>query len=499
MSSISEEKLNNYPDDYALWRGLGGNFDNLTQILNEFIDNSLSNFLKNDDNEFKKIFIRIQEFEHQKFQIEIEDTGSGIKNLSSAFSIGTQSDTESPLNEHGFGMKHALAAANKENDTWEILTRTEDGVNNNYYYKVTAPFLLKDLPAQKVLSQGYDGVMPTGTIIRFNVSFEWLKTIVRGIKGNFTQLKTITDVLVEDIGYTYGSLLNESGANITVFYKDLEMEDSQRVSVQPVEPVVKDVIDPGIGTTEIDLGNGKVKLDFKFLVVTKSDYKKHYLANMNTSGVEIRLNGRLLADNLFSEIWDVEKHNSFNYLLIQINLSSKDPHRLPKTSTNKTSLLQDDVLLSELYSWIREKLSAPKKEASLADHEVELFQLLKEKQKKLYTDFDPSLVISTEKYAFTSLKEKIRIDLYRSFQNETTIYEGKKDSTTPKDVYQLLMYWDGLIFDKVKVANAVLVAANHPDSVKTIVAIKNKSMDASGNQYQIRLQTWNELDINYPN
>lgn len=117
----------------------------------------------------------------------------------------------------------------------------------------------------------------------------------------------------------------------------------------------------------------------------------------------------------------------------------------------------------------------------------------------MYKDFDPSLVISTEKYAFTSLKEKIRIDLYKSFQNETTIYEGKKDSTTPKDVYQLLMYWDGLIFDKVKVANAVLVAANHPDSVKTIVAIKNKSMDASGNQYQIRLQTWNELDINYPN
>ena len=57
----SSRMLNNKPQDDYLWKGLGGNFDSLTQIINEFVDNSLSNFIKHPYNEIKQIFIKIEE------------------------------------------------------------------------------------------------------------------------------------------------------------------------------------------------------------------------------------------------------------------------------------------------------------------------------------------------------------------------------------------------------------------------------------------------------
>ena len=40
-------KLDNSPNEIAFWRGIGGHFDNITQILCEFIDNSISNIKSN--------------------------------------------------------------------------------------------------------------------------------------------------------------------------------------------------------------------------------------------------------------------------------------------------------------------------------------------------------------------------------------------------------------------------------------------------------------------
>jgi len=131
-----------------LWKGLGGNFDSLTQILNEFIDNSISDFIKYNQAEIKKVIIRIEEVDPEVYQVQIEDTGSGIKDLDAAFSIGNKSAQSSSLNEHGFGMKHALAAANPENDNWSITTRTVENKKENFYYVIKSPF---DLSSQKVI------------------------------------------------------------------------------------------------------------------------------------------------------------------------------------------------------------------------------------------------------------------------------------------------------------------------------------------------------------
>lgn len=492
--------LNNIPDSNALWKGLGGNFDSLTQIINEFIDNSLSDFIKFNQSEIKKIIIRVTEKEGDIYKIEIEDTGSGIKDLTSAFSIGSTASQLTSLNEHGFGLKHSLAAANPENNNWSIKTRTSNNKENDEYYEIRAPF---NLSSQKVLKiegiSAWNGIQPTGTIIAFDVSKSLLRTIVRGLRGNYEKLESFMDVLAEDIGYTYGTYISNNTASISIRYKEIGMANIVTKDISEVKPVYTDIINPGINSTNIDLGTGEVTVDYEFLQAEESNNKKYYLANMATSGVEIRINGRLLASNLFSEIWGIEKHNSYNYILIRLNIKSENADRLPTTTTNKTGLKQDDSKLEVLYDWIRTKLPEPKRRPSLSRDEVDLFNQLKDLKLNTLKDYDPALIVEREMHAFTSLQEKIRIDLYQSFQEATTIYEGKKDKTTPQDVYQLLMYWDGLVMDGIPVNKAILIATEHPESVKAIVNLKNESQDKNGNKYVIETKTWNDESIPYPN
>ena len=79
------------------------------------------------------------------------------------------------------------------------------------------------------------------------------------------------------------------------------------------------------------------------------------------------------------------------------------------------------------------------------------------------------------------------------------IYEGKKDKTTVKDIYQLLMYWDGCVYDGKCPTEAILITTHHPDSGKRIVNVINSMTDANGNYYNIKLKTWKDEKINYPN
>lgn len=492
--------LNNIPDSNALWKGLGGNFDSLTQIINEFIDNSLSDFIKFNQSEIKKIIIRVTQKNVDVYAIEIEDTGSGIKNLESAFSIGNKNSQSTSLNEHGFGMKHSLAAANPENNNWSVETRTVENKENDEYYEIKSPFDLFNQEAFNIKGHStWVGLQPTGTIIKFDVSKSLLKTISRGLRGHYQNLESLMDILAEDLGYTYGTYISNNTASISIRYKGIGMTNIVTKDISEIKPVYTDIIQPGINTTSLDLGNGEVEIDYEFLQADKSNNKKYYLANMSTSGVEIRINGRLLAGNLFSEIWGAEKHNSFNYILIRLNIKSDSVDRLPTTTTNKTGLKQDDPKLEAIYNWIRTKIPEPKKRASLSDNEVDLFDQLKELKLRTLKEHDPSIIVEREKYAFTSIGEKIRIDLYQSFQNKTTIYEGKKDKTTPQDVYQILMYWDGLVMDNVPVDKAILIAATHPESVKALVNLKNEAQDKNGNNYVIEIKNWNDESISYPN
>lgn len=199
---------------------------------------------------------------------------------------------------------------------------------------------------------------------------------------------------------------------------------------------------------------------------------------------------------LFKEIWETEKHGSYNYLLIILNLKSTNREALPKTRTSKNGLREGDEKLEKLYEWIRSNLSEPQKEIMLADHETDLFEELRDRL-DLY-DPDPNKVIDTEKHVFIrtgNSKDRVRIDLYYKNSYGVTIYEGKKDVTTSKDVYQLRMYWDGLVYDGITPSKGILLATSHPDSVKELISIVNNMCDANGNKYSFETKTWQQVGM----
>lgn len=75
MNEIDKEEfeIKNKPKVNYLWKGLGGHFDSFGQILNEFIDNSISNFKAHNPMQ-KNILITLKE-ENDHVEVTIEDTG----------------------------------------------------------------------------------------------------------------------------------------------------------------------------------------------------------------------------------------------------------------------------------------------------------------------------------------------------------------------------------------------------------------------------------------
>jgi hypothetical protein len=139
----------------------------------------------------------------------------------------------------------------------------------------------------------------------------------------------------------------------------------------------------------------------------------------------------------------------------------------------------------------------PPKEIGQAVGEADLFDELKN-HKQLHVP-EPKTV-KREQGLFTSVGEtKVRADLYLSYGSELHLYEGKKDTTTVKDVYQLKMYWDGAIQDGMTPTLGILIAASHPQSVLDVLAVVNTMKDANGKTYKFETRTWKDEGIQYPN
>ena len=92
MGKIS---IRSTPSADEIWSGIGGHFDSLGQIINEFVDNSISNFEGNPDLLSKNILITLTHKSENCVEIRIEDTGTGIKNLDAAFTLGCRDGAES--------------------------------------------------------------------------------------------------------------------------------------------------------------------------------------------------------------------------------------------------------------------------------------------------------------------------------------------------------------------------------------------------------------------
>lgn len=475
------------PRAEEIWPELGGHFDSVSQVIAEFVDNSIGNFEANDPDQ-SSILIHLHE-EDGRVRVTLEDTGTGISDFEAALRLGDKDLADSPRNEHGFGLKHALAAANPGNDDWKICTRTQEDYDQGVFRVVSDPYrfdLDEELEPQAPWPGNYN---TSGTYIEFVCSRSFFDTIQEGIPGK-AKFRRCLDYLREELGYVYAGVIDR-GVSIRL------MSEDYNKTVEVVRPDWEGFYDPKPDTTEIDLGGGTIELSYKFGEVTESDHVKYYQRNLSTSGVELRINGRLMMSNLFKEIWNKEPHPQYNHFLAIIDLRAEDIEKLPRTRTSKNGIRSGDEKLETLFDWIRKVHSSPKAKLTTSIRESQLIRELAD-MKETHIPDPKNIEREKEVYEADDLDNPPKMDLHVFDGSDSYIYEAKKGKGKIQDVYQLVMYWDGAVRDGIQPKQGILLAPDFSKGVEPVVELFNRRKDEHDEYYNLITKTWRDEGIDYP-
>ena len=489
MSNVIERyPLKARVDLTGLINNLGSSYTNFSQPIHELIDNSLSSIRANKDSRNPKL-IRITLVERGgTVEITVEDTGSGIADIDSAMVIANTSGRQTTLNEHGQGLKQVIAYIVKNGGDWSMETRGELEREMNVSWAITAPNNKLDGTLELLSMEEWHGELgSTGTIIRITCPYALFATLapVSNEKVPFLRLASI---LEEDIRYTYSDAIRADDASFEFVCVPVLGTEARR-TLKPLEPNwTDDVTD--IKPTTIDLGGGPVTVTGRYgLAKANEDAENHYQANQDSSGAYISINGRIIAGNLLTGIWNRTRHPSGNAFVLRLDLRSDNLAALPETTVEKNGFRQGDKRLNALYRWIRANVAMPSTKEKL---EIRLF-----KQLETILSMDSAYTrITRELFVFTSLGFKDRLDLFTCTCGGTvTAYEGKAKSTKTADVYQLRRYWDGCVHDGIAVTNGILIGTKHNKDVRSLVAYLNTQVAEDGRPYHITLATWADFGI----
>lgn len=423
--------------------------------------------------------------------VSVRDNGTGIENMDAALTIAARSCAESTLNEHGMGLKHALASINAgEDQHWSIQTRTAEDVANDRYQRAEGPYDIH-MPVSMIPGSG-EVAGGTGTVVRVRCPMHKFLTLKPASKKEEPTFAQMAAYLRETLRYTYANLLRDKAFTICLTAVDKSGASDGGELAGALEPNWRDGQMTELPPVETDLGGGPVTICCRYGSIRRSKENAfYYRANMASSGAEIRINGRAIQHGLYNEIWGKALHPSQNRFLAQIDILSDQAEALPDTKSAKNGLREDDEKVAALFSWIRANIPEPFKEEG---REQMLVRLLAEKKSA-----EPGVLrVSTEKNLYQCLNLQIKSDLFVSTTEGVTLFEAKAGGSKAEDLYQLRMYHDGCVADDMEVREAVLIAQRHPDTVKALLAELNRQKDKKGRPYHFALTTWDEEGIALP-
>ena len=356
MAKIGIFKYATPPIAAALWKNLGGNFHDLSQAICEFCDDSISNFNGNLTDSTLNRVVRIQVTPmNGMVDITVEDGGTGIQDLNNALRLAGQARKETPLNEHGFGLKHALAYVEGKGSYWEISTRTQEDAELNQYRKVHTPY---SFSGEGEYHDGWIGSLGrTGTVIHFTCPMDIFNTLNPDTNKELTFDEQLA-ILKEHLRYVYADILQSGKARIEfISVKNGHPDWEVLQALMPQWDSSTRVVIP---QQDYDLGTGAVKISCEYGCIKPSvENHNYYLGNMETSGVEVRINGRVVERGLMKAIWGRKVHNAENAFLVRVNLEASGFDVLPGTSNEKNGFRKGDRPLRKLLTWIRANMQTP--------------------------------------------------------------------------------------------------------------------------------------------
>ncbi len=510
MSETWPKQIQLTIDETRYWEGLGRQQMDFHQVIGELIDNSVSASDKTSDEELMPFTIEIiiQRIGN-KVRIKVADEGLGMSQndlTNNILSPGGRGDSKGPLNEHGFGLKNALCMLTSGNKLpFKIQSRDSTAVDEGNYYIVNGPFSFQmevelDNPDNWNVNLTR-AVSPRGTRIYAETTFEFLNTLYKRART----LDSIIERLGEHLGVMYRGYLSIPLNKIWLRWQDLgnDIENPNNAAPWREEKVIKIEIPydfNGFQEREIPIDIDGVTSIVKYreglldrgAVEDASNgwvypLKIYYRGNIHTQGIDIMVRERIVKTGQLTEIWtDRERHNTQNYFIGEIELDEQF-----RTVNNKTAIDPHNLYWKELMNQFNQQSSGynPTRRTGRQPEKD-----IKDKL-KVILNAAPDSEAHLEYPIWSG--SGLSIDIYHKFLNGTLdIYEVKTDTAEPIDVYQVLMYWDGIVKDENKSPRlGRLVAKNAPESVINMIDDLNSRQDSLGNNYKIEFKTIESFGI----
>ena len=274
---IAEEVIHNNPTGYGLFAGIGDNFNSAAQAICELADDAISNLRANSDDPDLSMTV-VLSFEDLGDAVEIcvVDGGTGIADLGSALTIACRDGAQTPLNEHGFGLKHALASCDSSPDQrWSIRTRTKADAAAEQYREVTAPYTMgtseEDQPMKVFFYPGAGGLpYQTGTAITVRCPMAKFQTVKPDRKAAQSDFHHLVKYVIEELRYIYAGVLADT--NITMKVVEISGGTEKCHVLKPLQPTWEDGTMKRLENVPYDLGGGQLTIHCRYgnILPTKS-------------------------------------------------------------------------------------------------------------------------------------------------------------------------------------------------------------------------------------
>ena len=477
--------IQNDPKVREVWNSIDCSLHRFSDIICAFVDNSLSNFRKYalDPHDSRKVRIVLRD-DGCWVNVDVIDTGTGIRDIHTALTPGCCDGAESPLNEHGMGLKQALACFDYGCYSWSIQTRTPEDNQLDRYLLVEVPRSPKNAPFMGQYLAGTGKLIhPTGTAISFRCSHQQFDTLRPAGDRAKKSFYTLTERLVEELGFIYAQVLQRGEMT-------LEVDDGLRNRVVRSRFPLWDKNGPQeIPGVTCDLGVGPVELVCRYgLLRSRKEPFPPCQAPTETGGVEIRCNGRMVQQVPLGQVWNGRSCPRHNRFLVQVDLRSQDWNALPPTNFSKTGFWEGDFRLEALYAWLRANVPLPAPEEPEEERLVEVLARNKAVEAGV-------IRVARKEDTYRSLDLGVKMDLFVSYQGKSEAYEAKMGCSRPLDVYVLRMYWDGCALDGRPLTQGVLIARHHSREAAALVEQMNSITDPTGRPYRFCLTTWEDEGI----
>jgi hypothetical protein len=486
-------KIDTSADYDFLYEGLSRQSIDFHQAVAELVDNAIS--AKN------QAYFTIEILLHREgdnVEVTIADEGMGISRedlQDRVLKLGGRGANRGILNEHGFGLKNSLCLLTGNKRPFAILTADVEVAKQNLQWIITGPFR-SDMSAKLAKDERWSRNLvrckgANGTRIIAKTTLDYVRTVY----PRATKLESLAPRLAEHLGVFYRHWLAGDPRNqIWIRWQDGE-SGWQDLLVPPIKLPLSD----SYASYPIDVEVGGIKAHAKYIVgeldekKTEGDHAPYpldiyYKHNERTQGVDVVVRNKVILTHQLEELWPGQvRRRERNYFLGELILEGD----VFSTVNNKTNLDPHSPFWIKVKEQLNDKgellppqYSAGKEEAAIRDALMETLEAVIKgsSAQKNYS-------------VWAGAGVKADIVLEGPGGEWMDVYEIKDEKAGPQDVYQLIMYWDGLVNDGKKPRYGYIVAESAPGSVIQLLRHWNGRTDLNDNPYNVEFKKISDMGI----